>query len=121
MRQGSGDHYQGHRQERGPEFRRQGEGMGQKDPRIQREITHVKNVLFTLFTSQDSSVSTKLKSRAGAVAHKVFIWAFFRWFLRGLGQFIYRHRVITLGPLGRNASEDLMEMVEERKEAVPDT
>lgn len=95
--------------------------MGQKDTRIQREITQVKNALVTLFIPQDSLVSPKLKTRAGAVAHKGFIWVFFRWFLRGLGQFIHRHGLTMLGPLGRNASEDLMEMVEERKEAVCDT
>lgn len=78
---------------------------------MQREITQVQNALFAL----DSSMSSKLKSRVGTVAHKWTHLGPFSWFLRGVGQFIHRNGVTMLGSLGRNASENLMETVEGRK------
>lgn len=81
-------------------------GEGSEDP----EITQVQKVLFTLCGGRDSSVSSKLKRRVGAVAHKWTHLGPFCWFLRGGGR-----GVTVLGSLGRNASGNLMEIVEGRK------
>lgn len=83
-----------------------GRGEGSEDP----EITQAQKVLCTLRGGRDSSVSSKLKRRVGAVAHKWTHLGPFCWLLRGGGR-----GATMLGSPGRNASENLMEIVEGRK------